>query len=70
MSYEIGDKFIFEIDRIYSSKKHDVSRFGIKGFENLVLSKRKLDELLKHRNLEQLEEHDISVSEKAFQQGN
>lgn len=69
MSYEIGDKFIFEIDRIYSSKKHADSRFGIKGFENLVLSKRKLNELLKHKNIEQLEEHDIAVFEEAFQKG-
>ena len=49
MQYKIGDKFIFEIDRIYSSKKHEASRYGIKGFENLVLSARKIDELLKHR---------------------
>ena len=55
MNSEIGDKFIIEIDRIYSSKKHSESRYGIKGFENLVLSKRKLDELQKHKNIECLE---------------
>ena len=58
MNYKIGDKFIFEIDRIYSSKKHSESRYGIKGFENFVLSKRKLNELQTHKNIKELNEYD------------
>ena len=61
MAYKIGDKFIFEIDRIYSSKKHAESRYGFKGFANFVLDKRKLDDLMKHGNIKRLEKHDAEV---------
>ena len=68
MAYKIGDKFIFEIDRIYSSKKHAESRYGFKGFANFVLDKRKLDDLLKHGNIKRLEEHDADKTI-AYQDG-
>ena len=48
MSYKIGDKFIVEIDRIYSSKKHEESRYGVKGFSCLVFDRKSLDRALKH----------------------
>ena len=58
MKPKIGDKFIFEIDRIYSSVKHEESRYGIKGFENFVLSENKISQLLKHGNIKPLKEYD------------
>ena len=69
MSYKIGDQFIFTIDRIYSSKKHEESRYGIKGFENFVLSKRKLDELLKHNNIQKADEIIMKAHDQGIQVG-
>lgn len=48
---KIGDKYIIEIDRIYSSKKHEESRYGIKGFRNLVLDRKLIDRQLKWGNI-------------------
>lgn len=46
MAYKVGNRFIIEIDRVYASKKHQNSRYGVKGFENWVVTKRNLDQLL------------------------
>lgn len=45
---KIGDRYIIEIDRVYSSKKHQNSRYGIKGFANWVLTGKNIEGLLEH----------------------
>lgn len=65
MSYKVGDKFIIEIDRIYSSKKHDVSRYGMKGFANLILDDRALKQIEKFNSFENIAESSFDLGRDA-----
>lgn len=43
---KIGDKFVFEIDRVYFNKKGKESRYGFKGFGNFVLDATNIRQLV------------------------
>ena len=47
MPYKVGDKFIVEIDRIYSNKDNTATRYGMKGFSCLIFDGYGLDKLEK-----------------------
>jgi len=46
--YNVGDKFIIEIDRTYASERHKVSRYGIKGFSTLIFDENGLKRLKRY----------------------